>query len=137
MDKDELFKEIDLIQGCINRMAHNSFMIKGWALTLFVGVAAFTKGENFSDSITLVCATIVPLISFWILDAYYLHIERKYRKLYEIMLDKRKHNDLEGQYDINPKDINNGFIVKTAFSLTLLFFYGIPVLACILLLLVQ
>lgn len=27
MEKDELFKEIDLIQGCINRMAQNSFML--------------------------------------------------------------------------------------------------------------
>lgn len=29
MNKDILSKEIDLIQGCINRMAQNSFLIKG------------------------------------------------------------------------------------------------------------
>lgn len=33
MEQDEkqaiLYKEIDLIQSCINRMAQNSFMIKG------------------------------------------------------------------------------------------------------------
>ena len=38
MEKDEckaiMDKEIDLIQGCISRMAQNSFIIKGWAITL-------------------------------------------------------------------------------------------------------
>ena len=38
MDKKELKtvmeKEIDLVQGCISRMAQNSFVIKGWTITL-------------------------------------------------------------------------------------------------------
>ena len=42
MGNEELFKEIDLIQGCINRMANNSFLIKGWALSVFAGATAFT-----------------------------------------------------------------------------------------------
>lgn len=29
MEIEELHKEIDLVQGCINRMAQNSFHIKG------------------------------------------------------------------------------------------------------------
>lgn len=33
VSNEELFKEIDLIQNCIERMAKNSFMIKGWSLT--------------------------------------------------------------------------------------------------------
>ena len=36
--KDIMFKEVDLIQGVINRMASNSFMIKGWSLTV-AGIA--------------------------------------------------------------------------------------------------
>ena len=31
-----LLKEIDVIQDIIKRLANNSFMIKGWALTLIV-----------------------------------------------------------------------------------------------------
>ena len=83
MDKDELFKEIDLIQGCINRMSQNSFMLKGWALTIFAGVTAFTKGENFSDPITLVCTTVIPFVCFWFLDSFFLRTEKKYRKMPE------------------------------------------------------
>ena len=37
---EELHKEIDLIQGCINRMAQNSFLIKGWTVTLFAVILA-------------------------------------------------------------------------------------------------
>ncbi|GKX32355.1 hypothetical protein SH1V18_48350 [Vallitalea longa] len=31
---NEMHKELDLIQGCVNRMASNSFHIKGWAIGL-------------------------------------------------------------------------------------------------------
>lgn len=53
MSNEELFKEIDLIQGCINRMANNSFLIKGWALSVFAGATAFTQGENLSNIVLL------------------------------------------------------------------------------------
>ena len=41
-----LEKEIDLIQACINRMAQNSFMVKGWAITLIAVVLALLP-ESF------------------------------------------------------------------------------------------
>lgn len=40
LDKDLRLKEIDLLQGCITRMAQNSFIIKGWTLTIIVAVVA-------------------------------------------------------------------------------------------------
>lgn len=41
MDINEvLYKEIDLVQSCINRMAQNSFLIKGWLITLLTVVIA-------------------------------------------------------------------------------------------------
>lgn len=36
--KDLLFKEVDIIQGIINRMWTNSFTIKGWTVMLVVWV---------------------------------------------------------------------------------------------------
>lgn len=137
MKKEELFKEIDLIQGCINRMAQNSFMLKGWALTIFAGVTAFTKGENFSDPITLVCSTIIPFVCFWILDTFFLRTEKKYRKMYEDMLTKRKVNNTEGQYELNPKTIKVDSFLKVMFSITMVIFYGIPLLSSIVLLVIS
>ncbi|MBV4091683.1 hypothetical protein QVO10_08565 [Bacteroides gallinaceum] len=137
MEKDELFKEIDLIQNCINRMAKNSFMLKGWALTIFAGVTAFTKGENFSNPVTLVCTTIIPFVCFWILDTFFLRTEKKYRKMYEDMLIKRKDNNTEGQYELNPPKIKVDCFLKVMFSITLVVFYGIPLLASIFLLVIS
>lgn len=39
-NKDILEKEIDLLQSCINRMAHNSFMVKGWMISLIAVIIA-------------------------------------------------------------------------------------------------
>jgi hypothetical protein len=41
-----LYKEIDLIQACISRMAQNSFMVKGWLITLIAVVLALLP-ESF------------------------------------------------------------------------------------------
>ena len=102
MGNEELFKEIDLIQGCINRMANNSFLIKGWALSVFAGATAFTQGENLSNLVLLVFTTIIPFICFWVLDAYYLKIERKYRAMCDERIIKRNNNDKSDLYKLNP-----------------------------------
>ena len=40
-----LHKEIDLIQDCIKRMANNSFLIKGWTVSLIAVVLALAKDK--------------------------------------------------------------------------------------------
>lgn len=137
MDKEELFKEIDLIQNCINRMSQNSFLIKGWALTIFAGVTAFTKGENFSNPVILICTTIIPFVCFWILDTFFLRTEKKYRKMYEDMLTKRKENNTEGQFELKPHNIKVDCYLKVMTSTTLVLFYGIPLLTSIILLIYE
>lgn len=102
MDNQELYKEIDLIQGCINRMAKNFFMVKGWALTIFAGIIAISKMEVINNLCLLVCTILVPYLAFWILDAFFLHIEKKYRKMYTWVLRERKQGNTEYQYDLNP-----------------------------------
>ena len=77
MEKDErkaiMDKEIDLIQGCISRMAQNSFIIKGWAITL-VAVALALLPETF-DAKLLCGVSVVVTACFWYLDAFYLKME--------------------------------------------------------------
>jgi len=38
-----IHKEIDLIQNCVNRMAQNSFLLKGWTVSLVAVVIALAK----------------------------------------------------------------------------------------------
>lgn len=73
-------KHLELVQGVINRMASNSFMLKGWAVTLVAGI--FALAGKGTDKLYFLVA-YVPIIIFWGLDAYYLLQERLYRSLYD------------------------------------------------------
>lgn len=134
MEKEEiLHKEIDLIQGVINRMAHNSFMLKGWLVTIIVAVLALTKDTLLANNVEyLSLILILPLIVFWYLDAFFLHKERCYRKLYDWLIENRKNTD-EHLYSLNykrfEKDVYNMFCIM--FSKTLFPFYGITAMILI------
>lgn len=73
-------KHLELIQNIIGRMARNSFMLKGWAVTLVAGIFALAGKDT--DKLYFWVAYI-PVIVFWGLDAYYLLQERLYRSLYD------------------------------------------------------
>lgn len=73
-------KHMEMIQGVINRMASNSFSLKGWAVTLVAGIFALAA-KDANGMFFLVA--YVPIIVFWGLDSYYLMQERLYRALYE------------------------------------------------------
>ena len=72
-------KHLELIQGIINRMSSNSFMLKGWAVTLVAGTFAIASKDT--DKMYFLVAYI-PIIVFWFLDAYYLKQEHLYIALY-------------------------------------------------------
>ena len=122
---EELHKEIDLIQGCINRMANNSFLLKGWLVSVIAVIVALSPEElnKFVVVITLIMVTI----SFWYLDAFFLRTEKLYKKLYEWVLEKRNQGKKDFQYDLNPhrfdKEVES--VVKVMFSKTLRWFYGV------------
>lgn len=97
--KEILEKEIDLIQACINRMAQNSFIIKGWTITLITVILALLPEKI---DIRLLCAiVIVATVCFWYLDAFFLRTERLYRWKYEWVIANRPKSE-EYCYDLNP-----------------------------------
>ncbi len=117
---DEIqFREINLIQDIIKRMASNSFLIKGWAVTLVI-VTMLLRGTN-----TQMLIAFIPTIAFWVLDAYYLRQERMYRKLYKWVVDNRL-SSAERIYDLDASRFEKTVdsIPATMFSITLLCFYG-------------
>lgn len=93
-------KELDLIQNVIQRMANNSFMIKGWAITLFVGLISFFKLSKLSDIILGICLLLI-VFSFYYLDAFFLWTERKYRDLYKDVIQKRQKLDFTNLYSLS------------------------------------
>lgn len=128
MDKEIIHKEIDLIQACISRMANNSFLLKGWAITIIaVGLALTDKAPDQAAISTIV---LIPLFCFWFLDAFFLRTEKMYREMYKWVLEKRSEDDKTLLYDLNPTRFNDQVdpFWKVMVSITLRWFYGIPTL---------
>lgn len=126
MDINSLHKEIDLIQSCINRMAENSFKIKGWLIAL-VSVILALSGKSV-NTITLCLIVLIPVSAFWYLDALFLRVERMYREMYSWVLENRQADNMEHQYDLNPLRFENKVdsVVDIMLSKTLKIFYAIP-----------
>ena len=117
--KDYLLKEIEIIQDIIKRMALNSFLIKGWALTLVVGTLLL-KGGKYQAFIAF-----IPLLVFWFLDAYFLRQERLYRQLYHwVVANRLKTNEYLLDMNAYRFDDRVQSIPAIMFSLTLAAFYG-------------
>lgn len=72
-------KHLDFIQAAINRMATNSFVFKGWAITIATGLSAFGAA---ADHKALLVIALVTTLLFWGLDAYYLWLERGFITLH-------------------------------------------------------
>jgi hypothetical protein len=117
--KEFMLKEIDIIQDIIKRMASNSFMIKGWTITL-VTVALLLRGSKYQ-----VFIAYIPLLVFWFLDAYFLWQERLYRRLYQWVIQHRLETD-EYLFDMNAYRFKDEEQSKRRimFSITLGWFYG-------------
>lgn len=76
----EQIKHIELIQAVITRMANNSFMLKGWTITLISGIFLLS---SVNEGSFLFILPFLPTLAFWGLDSYYLWQERLFRKLYD------------------------------------------------------
>jgi len=119
-EDDETFvQELELIQNVIERQAENSFKIKGWTITLVVVTLLFRT----SDSQIIVA--FIPLFAFWYLDAYYLKLERKYRKKYNYVLENRD-NPQRNKFDMDPSRFNGDVdpIWRIMVSQSVLILYG-------------
>jgi len=118
--KEYMLKEIDIIRDIIKRMAFNSFMIKGWAITLVVVTLLLKGTEKYQ-----VWLAFIPLLVFWFLDAYFLWQERMYRKLYDWVINNRLKTE-EYLFDMNAYRFKNEVQsrVRIMCSITLGWFYG-------------
>lgn len=126
---DEMHKEIDLLQSCIDRMAKNSFMIKGWFVSIYAVILALLPEKV--DVMLLCVVLIVVNILFWYLDGVYLRDEKIYRRIYQWGVEARKQNDRELMYQLELNLYKNKIgtmdsVGKIMLSKSLFIFYAIP-----------
>ncbi|WP_261058830.1 hypothetical protein [Streptococcus mitis] len=114
-------EHLKMIQTNISRMASNSFIVKGWSVTSIGAIYAFwlTSKNNY-----LLWLILGVTILFWFHDAYYLMLERAYRKLYDSVRLKDVSDDEFETFEMSPIMDENIFYI--AFSRKILWLpYGL------------
>ena len=112
-------KHLEFAQGIINRMGQNSFLIKGWTVTLISALFALAAKDSNHK---FVIVAYFPTFVFWLLDSYYLYQERLFRRVYD---DIRLKTNVD--FSLKTKKFDKGISdwAFAALSKTILLFYGI------------
>jgi hypothetical protein len=111
-------KHLTMLQGVINRLAGNSFSLKGWSVTLVSALLALA-GKN--ADLWLIFIALLPALTFWGLDGHFLAQERLFRKLYTKVIAG------DGQvsaFSMNTEPRTFFGWLEATFSLTLVPFHG-------------
>lgn len=57
-NREYFMKEIEIIQSIINRLSSHSFLIKGWTITLVVGILLLDNISSFKIQISI---ALIPI----------------------------------------------------------------------------
>ncbi len=120
-DRDDLPKHLELIQGVIERHARASFALKGWSVTLVAAV--FLLAVRGAEPALAMIAGLLPAVTFWGLDAYYLCQERMYRAFYDYVRKAAPNPDDRFNLDARPHGDRVAPWAKTLFSPSVLWFH--------------
>ena len=121
MASDNRLAHLEMIQGVINRLSTNSFLLKGWSVILLSAILALASS---SDGTTEVLAIgYLPIVTLWLLDAYFLRQERLFRALYDrVRLTEPDAIDFDMNTAMHASDV--GRLDRVARSPTLAAFHG-------------
>jgi hypothetical protein len=92
-------KHLEMLQAAITRMASNSFMIKGWYITLVSALLALSA----KDTKGMVFVAYLPVLMFCWLDAFFLRRERLFRKLFD---RTREDSHAETDFSMNTQPVD-------------------------------
>lgn len=122
---EKKFKHLDYIQNIITRMNSNSFLIKGWGLTLISALFALASKDA---NLNYILITGIVLPAFWILDGFFISTERQFRHLYD---DVRNKDEEDIDFSMNISSYGDWRInwFKGIFSRTLIPYYGTGILS--------
>lgn len=117
---EDRHKHLEFVQLTITRMGVNSFLLKGWAVTLVS--ALFVLSSENSEDIYIVLA-LLPGFLFWGLDGYFLWQERRFRDIYGVVRKRSNERiDFAIYYPCIEKDDKG--LINALFSPTIVIFYG-------------
>lgn len=124
MANENKIKHLEFIQNVITRMNSNSFMIKGWCVTLVAALFALAAKDSEVKFAIIAYFTIAV---FWILDGFFLATEKAFREMYNQV---RVKDESEIDFNMTPEQVTIcDLFCKGIFTKTLIPFYAICLIA--------
>ena len=136
---------LEMIQSNIERMAANSANCKTWMVTIVSAMMALQC--TIDDLNGWILLGILPIVLFWYLDVYYLHLERGMRNRETDFLNILKSQQTKGYADaifkftpyrikkknLTPEQEKQGLVATNDrwFSRSVLPFYSVALLAVV------
>ena len=127
MSEERRIKHLEFIQGVVNRLSTNSFLLKGWSVVLVSALFALSATDSQP---TFALLASIPAFVFWGLDGFFLSQERLYRDLYnEVRQQDVKNVDFSMSIEKFKKLRDAPTWLGSTISKTLLPFHGALILA--------
>lgn len=82
---EAVIKTLEFYQAIINRMAGNSAACKTWCIGIVTAVLTLSATQTNHKLALLI---LLPIPVFYVLDAYYLMLENRFRSGYQAAADK-------------------------------------------------
>lgn len=113
---------LTILQAVIQRMASNSASTKAWCVTLVSAILVIIADKG-KPKYALIAA--IPVVFFLILDAYYLSLERGFRKAYNTFIQKLHHGNLkiDDLFVVVPEGKQYRTFIDSLFSFSIWPFY--------------
>ena len=89
-------KHLEIMQGVIMRMGENSRSCKVWSVTLVAAILVLVARTGDADHVLI---AVAPAVLFYVLDAYYLALERGFRRSYHTFVHEL-HEGRINAYDL-------------------------------------
>lgn len=113
---------LSIIQNVIQRMASNSSSCKTWCVTLVSAILVIIADKGNPSYAWI---TIIPILIFFSLDAYYLSLEKGFRNSYNKFIRKAHENSLTENdlYSVAPEGDMKDLMKKSITSFSVGGFY--------------
>jgi len=136
-ENEDCRQYINLLQENINRMAANSSSCKTWLVSIIAALLAVQAALKEMVCVLLI-GSIGFILLFYLLDSYYLGLERRFIILEKTFIDHLKSNEdyHDDMYNLNPQKIGKSggdvkFTLKAMKSFSTWPFYGILLISVI------
>ena len=105
---------IDMLQSIISRMAKNSTSCKSWAIPLVTAIMMLSLEKGIMPT----KVAYIPLILFYLLDCYYLGLERKFKdRLRDFIIKVNNGNNISNDIYLSHKTDDKCLFVRRLCSI--------------------